>query len=207
MPARSIEGRFDEIVSAYWTLDTVMRVIDDYDGIVVACFGPHPVIDGIREATGLPTLGILEASMLYAMPLGARFSIVTTSPRWEPLLEEGIRLLGFQSRCASVRSARISVLDLERLPPAEVRQRITAEAELAVTHDGAEAIILGCAGMAGLQAAVVNALSVPVIDAIMAGVSQVAALALTQARTSKQKLYQPVMPRPGLDFPAGLMRI
>ena len=27
----SIEGRFDEIVSAYWTLETVMHVVDRYD--------------------------------------------------------------------------------------------------------------------------------------------------------------------------------
>jgi allantoin racemase len=203
----SIEGRFDEIVSAYWALDTVMRVIDGYAGIVVACFGPHPVIDGIREASELPTLGILEASLLYAMPLGARFSIVTTSRRWEPMVADGVRLLGLESRCASVRSSGLAVLDLERLPHAEVLQRIAAEAELSVNHDGAEVIILGCAGMAGLQEAVASAVRVPVVDAVVAGVSQVAALALTQARTSKRMLYQRVLPRPELDLPAGLMRV
>src|SRR5579871_3334485 len=203
----SIEGRFDEIVSAYWTLDTVMRVVDGYDGIVVECFGPHPAIDGIREACQLPTLGILEASMLYAAPLGACFSIVTTSARWEPLVEEGVRLLGFEQRCASVRSSGLAVLDLDRLPHAEVLQRIAAEAEQAVTHDGAEVIVLGCAGMAGLQQAVAERVSVPVVDAVIAGVSQVAALALTAARTSKQKQYAPVLPRPALDLPAGLMRV
>jgi allantoin racemase len=181
----SIEGRFDEIVSAYWTLDTVMRVVDAYDGVVVACFGPHPAIDGIREACALPTLGIFEASMLYAAPLGARFSIVTTSPRWEPLLEEGVRLLGFEQRCASVRSSGLAVLDLDRLPHAQVLRRIAAEAELAVKQDGAEVIILGCAGMAGLQQAVSKCVSVPVVDAVIAGVSQVAALVLTGAQASR----------------------
>ena len=65
----SIEGKFDEVVSAYWTLDCVMRIVDRYDGVVLACFGPHPAIDGIREATDIPTMGILEASVLYALPL------------------------------------------------------------------------------------------------------------------------------------------
>ena len=77
----SIEGRFDEIVSAYWTLDCVMQQVAEYDGVVVACYGPHPAIEGIREATSVPTMGIMEASVLYALPLGAQFSIVTTSPR------------------------------------------------------------------------------------------------------------------------------
>ena len=28
-----------------------MEVVADYDGVVVACYGPHAVIEGIREAT------------------------------------------------------------------------------------------------------------------------------------------------------------
>src|ERR671927_349915 len=133
----SIEGRFDEIVSAYWTLECVMQIADRYAGIVVACYGPHPAIEGIREATDLPTLGILEASALYALPLGARFSIVTTSPRWQPLLEEVLEVLGVTSRCASVRSSGLAVLDLDRLPAEQVRARLADEARAAVESDGA----------------------------------------------------------------------
>src|SRR5258708_34837835 len=69
----SIEGRVDEIVSAYWTLDCVMQIVDAYDGVVVACYGPHPAIEGIRVATGVPTLGIMEPSALDAVCLWERF--------------------------------------------------------------------------------------------------------------------------------------
>jgi len=203
----SIEGRFDEIVSAYWTLDTVMQVADQYDGIVVACFGPHPAIEGIREATSLPTLGIMEASVLYALPLGARFSIVTTSARWKPLLEEGLHLLGVAGRCASVRSSGLAVLDLDRLPAAEVRSRLAEEARDAVERDGAEVVILGCAGMAGLQEAVAAACAVPVVDAVWAGVIMVGALARAGARTSKHNLYRPVDSRPNVAVQPGLARV
>jgi allantoin racemase len=203
----SIEGRFDEIVSAYWTLDCVMQVAANYQGVVVACFGPHPAIEGIREATSVPTLGIMEASILYALPLGARFSIVTTSPRWQPLLEEGVRILGVESRCASVRSTGLAVLDLDRLPAEQVCSRLADEARLAVESDGAEVILLGCAGMAGLQESVSTATGVPVVDAVWAGVIMTGALALGGARTSKRNLYRPVEPRPGVDVPPGLARM
>jgi allantoin racemase len=203
----SIEGRFDEIVSAYWTLDCVMQVASNYQGVVVACFGPHPAIEGIREATSLPTLGIMEASILYALPLGARFSIVTTSPRWQPLLEEGVRMLGVESRCASVRSTGLAVLDLDRLPAEQVCRRLVDEARLAVESDGAEVILLGCAGMAGLQESVSAATGTPVVDAVWAGVIMTGALALGGAHTSKRNLYRPVDPRPGLDVPPGLARV
>jgi allantoin racemase len=201
----SIEGRFDEIVSAYWTLDCVMQLVAEYDGVVVACYGPHPAIEAIREATCVPTMGIMEASVLYALPLGARFSIVTTSPRWQPLLEEGVKLLGVEPRCASVRSSGLAVLDLDRLPADEVRERLAAEARLAVELDGAEVILLGCAGMAGLQESVALVAGVPVVDAVWAGVVQVGALARAGAQTSKRNLYRPVEGRAGLDMlPPGI---
>ncbi len=203
----SIEGRFDEIVSAYWTLDCVMQVGAEYDGVVVACYGPHPAIEGIREATCVPTMGIMEASVLYALPLGSRFSIVTTSPRWQPLLEEGIKLLGVEPRCASVRSSGLAVLDLDRLPQDEVCARLAEEARLAVEVDGAEVILLGCAGMAGLQAAVAAVAGVPVVDAVWAGVVEVGALARAGAQTSKRNRYRPVEPRPGVDAPPGIARV
>jgi allantoin racemase len=203
----SIEGRFDEIVSAYWTLDCVMRVADAYSGVVVACFGPHPAVEGIREATTLPTLGIMEASILYALPLGARFSIVTTSPRWQPLLEEGVQLLGVERRCASVRSTGMAVLDLDRLPRDEVCMRLADEARRAVDDDGAEVIILGCAGMAGLEQIVAETTGVPVVDAVWAGVIMVGALASGGARTSKRNLYRPVDARLEVSVPPGLARV
>jgi allantoin racemase len=203
----SIEGRFDEIISAYWTLDCVMQIADRYSGIVVACYGPHPAIDGIREATDVPTMGIMEASILYALPLGSKFSIVTTSPRWQPLLEEGVRQLGVDSRCASVRSSGLAVLDLDRLPPDAVRARLCDEARAAVRDDGAEVILLGCAGMAGLEDAVAQATGVPVVDSVRAGVTIVGALARSNARTSKHNLYRPVETRPTAKLPPGLARV
>jgi allantoin racemase len=204
---QSIEGRFDEIISAYWTLDCVMQVVAQYDGVVVACYGPHPAIEGIREATSVPSMGIMEASVLYALPLGSRFSIVTTSPRWQPLLEEGIKLLGVAARCASVRSSGLAVLDLDRLPSHEVCARLAIEARAAVEIDGAELIVLGCAGMAGLQESVAAEVDVPVVDAVWAGVVMVGALARAGAQTSKRNLYRPVEPRPGVDVPPGLARV
>ena len=143
--------------------------------MAVACSDDTRPFEGIGEATSLPTLGIMEASILYALPLGARFSIVTTSPCWQPLLQEGVHLLGVESRCASVRSTGMAVLDLDRLPRDEVCRRLAEEARRAVEDDGAEVIVLGCAGMAGLEQVVAETTGVPVVDAVWAGVIMVGA--------------------------------
>jgi allantoin racemase len=114
---QSVEGRFDEVVSAYWTVDAVLQAEQVFDGVAVACYGPHPAVEALREALAVPVMGVMEASVLYALPLCGSFSIVTTSPRWEPILRESIRDLGIEHRCASVRSSGLAVLDLDRLPP------------------------------------------------------------------------------------------
>ena len=80
-------------------------------------------------------------------------------------------------------------------------------AKAAIERDGAEVIVLGCAGMAGLQESVAAATGVPVIDAVVAGVAIVTALAKCGARTSKRNLYRAVDPRPGVNVPLGLARI
>lgn len=200
----SIEGVFDEVVSAYWTLDKVLRLANEYDGFILACYSAHPAIGALREALTQPVLGIMEASILHALPLGSRFSIVTTSPRWQPLLEEGVRLLGVESRCASVRSSGLAVLDLDRLPADEVRTRLIAEARAAVEEDGAEVICLGCAGMAGLEEGIRTATGVPVIDGVRAAVVLVQSLVSTGVRTSKRNLYRPVDRRAGTGLPTGI---
>jgi allantoin racemase len=200
----SVEGRFDEVISAYWTLDAVLPVASRYDGFIVACYGHHPVIGALREALQQPVLGIMEASILHALPLGDRFSIVTTSERWRPLLIEGVRVLGLQDRCASVRSSGLAVLDLEALPAEVVRERLCAAACEAIATDGAEVICLGCAGMAGLDTAVRQVARVPVIDGVTAAVVILTGLVRTAAATSKQALYQPIAKRSIVGLPRGI---
>jgi len=203
----SVEGRLDEIVSGYWALDAVLPVAHDYHGLVVACYGNHPLIGALREVLTQPVLGIMEASILHALPLGERFSIVTTSPQWRPLLEEGVRALGLEDRCASVRSSALSALDTIELPADVVHERLCDAARLAVEQDGAEVICLGCAGMAGLAEAVGAATGVPVIDGVSAAVTLARGLVETGARTSKRNLYRPPIPRRAIGLPAGLAAV
>jgi allantoin racemase len=73
------------------------------------------------------------------------------------------------SRLASVRAIDVPVLDLLQARSA-CAGPLAREAVLAVENDGAEAIVLGCTGMAGLAAPVVDELRrrglprIPVID-------------------------------------------
>jgi allantoin racemase len=199
---RSIEGHFDEAVSMLGTLERVLRRAQDVDAFVFACFSAHAAIDATRELSRKPAIGIAEAAMALASLVGHRFSIVTTSPRWKPLLEDAVRKYGYESRCASVRSSGLAVLDLEALPREQVIETLVAEARRAVHEDGAEAIVLGCAGMADLEARLRATLDVPIVESIAAGVSLACTLVRLGLGTSKVGAYQPVSPREVDGLPA-----
>jgi allantoin racemase len=165
---RSIEGHYDDIVAAAATLEVVRERSDDFDGVVIACFG-DPGLFAAREISRVPVVGIAEASMLMACTVAHRFSVVTVLPRVKPWIEDTVRLHGLEARCASVRTTPLTVQDCERDPAAAEREIVRA-GRLAIEEDGAEAICLGCAGMGPLDKAVEAELRVPVLDGVACAV-------------------------------------
>jgi allantoin racemase len=192
---RSIEGYYDEATSLLGSLEWLLRREPDFDAFIFACYSNHPAIHAARELTGKPALGIAEASMVLACLLGHKFSVVTTSPRWKPLLEDAVLLYGFRDRCASVRASGLAVLDLDMLSPGQIMDRLVAEARRAIEDDGAEVICLGCAGMAGLDARIRAELNVPVVDGVAAAVKLAESLVSLGLGTSRVNTYRPVQPR------------
>ena len=76
-----------------------------------------------------------------------------------------------------------------------------AAARTAIDTDQAEAVVLGCAGLADLVGPLTKALGVPVIDGVAAGVGIAAGLVAMGLNTSRANTFAAV---PGLpDLPAG----
>ena len=160
---KSIEGIYDEALSITGTIETFIDHEKEFDGFVVACYSDPLAVYALREITEKPVLGIAEASIHLACLLGNKFSIVTTNDRWGPLLHEAVRRYGVESRCASIRTTGLRVLDLEG-GERTVEEAIEREARAAVKQDGAEVICLGCAGMSGFDKALEQKIGVPVLD-------------------------------------------
>lgn len=186
---RSIECVYDESLSMPGTLEIGMREMDQVDGIAIACYSDHASIYVLRELGRGPVLGIAEASMYTACMLGHRFSIVTTGESWLPLLGDAVRRYGLASRCASVRTTHLSVLDQEAATPADVYQLILDESRRALDEDGAEVICLGCASMTGLDKDLERDLDVPVLDGVVCALKLLEAFAGYGLRTSKRRAY------------------
>jgi allantoin racemase len=184
----SIEGHADEA----WAVPSMLRTIRAAEargvqGFVIACFD-DPGLAAAREIASGPVVGICQAAVQVATTIASRFSIVTTLPRSVPIIEDLLRRYGADHLCRSVRSVDMPVLALDD-DVALTEDRLITQIEQARDHDGAEAIILGCAGMSELCGRLQARTGMPVIDGVSAGVKMVEGLIGGGYRTSKVGAY------------------
>lgn len=184
----SIEGYYDEALS----LAPLLRTIEadtQADAFVIACFDDTG-LDAARCVTDKPVIGIGEAAYHMATLVANKFSVITTLERSVPALEHNLQRYGLASRCVRVRAAEVPVLELEK-PKSDARQRIRAEIEVALETDRAEAIVLGCAGMADLADKLSTDYGVPVLDGVRCAVAMAESLVRVGLKTSKVIGYAP----------------
>lgn len=190
--ADSVEGNFESHLAAVAVMDAVVTYDGDFDAVILAGFGEHGK-EGLMELLEVPVLDITEAAAHMAMLLGYRFSAVTTLDRAVPLIEDRLLSFGLTAHCASVRSTGLGVLELE--DSAVAAQAIAREARVAVEQDRAEVIVLGCGGMAGLDAELSRDLGVPVVEGVACAVKLAESLVDLGLRTSKSRTYAPPRPK------------
>jgi allantoin racemase len=190
----SIEGHYDEAVSVLGVLDEVRKgEADGCDGYVIACFG-DPGLLAAREIARGPVLGIAEAAMHAASMVATGFSIVTTLTRTVGIARHLVGVYGMSGFCRSIRATDLAVLELER-PGSSAYATILEECRRALSQDGADAIVLGCAGMADLAERIGGEVGVPVIEGVTVAVKFVEALAGLGLRTSKIGELAPPFPK------------
>jgi allantoin racemase len=186
----SIEGFYDEAFAVPAMLQMI-READEAgaDGHVIACFDDTG-LDAARSIARAPVVGIGEAAFHLASLIANKFAVVTTLARSIPAIEHNLTKYGLIARCARVRASDVAVLALEE-PGSNARAQISEEIGRALREDRADAVVLGCAGMADLAADLSREHGVPVVDGVAAGVKLVEALAGLGLRTSKAGGYAP----------------
>ncbi|MED4206678.1 aspartate/glutamate racemase family protein [Neobacillus mesonae] len=183
----SIESYYDEYLSIPGVLEEIKHD-DGADAFVIACYG-DPGLQAAREFTDKPVIGIAEASLYLASTLSARFSVVTVLPRIKTMIEELVDSYGMSKRVVNVRTTPMCVIDFER-DPERGMELLRAEGKRAVEEDDAEAILLGCAGMAEFADSLEEELGVPVIDGVVAAVKLAESIVDMGKKTSKAKTYK-----------------
>ena len=170
----SINNENDALASARAVLSDLEPRLTQYDAFLVACYSVHPLVGILREklAPHSHVTGIFEASVSTALSLlplqpGAKkfkFGIVSTGTYWEYALSEGVKeFLGLGDlrscgRFKGVETTGLNAIDLHTAPPEEVRRKMIEATKRLVKDRDVKVICLGCAGMAGLDSIVEEAL-------------------------------------------------
>jgi allantoin racemase len=184
----TIESAYDEALAVPPTLELVRRAnAEGYDGVILACFS-DPGIHAAKEISEIPVVGIQEASLHAAAMLGFKFTILTPLQSRIPHKHEEVRRYRLEASLASVRALGLSVAETDA-DPARTKKRILEVASRAAEEDGAEVIILGCAGMAGYAAEVERELGVVVLDPSAVALKLCEALIEAGLRHSKRAFF------------------
>ncbi|MEU0998955.1 aspartate/glutamate racemase family protein [Streptomyces tibetensis] len=188
----SAEGWLDSYLSAAAVLDT-LRTYDgpQYDAVVMAGFGEHGR-EGVRELVDVPVVDITEAAAHLACLLGRRYGVVTTLERSCGQIEDSLETAGVGRNCAAIVGTGLNVLDLGDEERTETAFLAAAERACAA---GAEVLVLGCAGMTGLQRVVGQKLGLPVVDGVAAAVRLAESLVALGLTTSRVGSYARPLPK------------
>lgn len=195
--ARYISAEAGYAIAGHAALEAYAKNAQGVDAVLLACFG-DPGLFALREIASVPVIGLAEASMNEAAKSAARFSIVTGGPRWAPMLYRLAEALGFAESLVSVRTLALTGVQIAADPDAAIQQ-LADECRKAAEVDGAEAVILGGAGLAGLAARVQPHVDVALIDNIITGARHAERLARGAPVHYERMPLGAVTPTTGLD--------
>lgn len=173
----------------------ILPLLDEYtdvDGILLACFG-DPGLYLLKESCAIPVVGIAEASMSLALLLGARFGILAGMRRAVELMDSMVRTYGLEARYAGTASLELRVLDFEKDRAATLR--VLENASRKLRSNGAEVLLLGCAGLTAFVEDLQARVEMPVIDPVEAGCRMLQAVSDSRLNVSHTGLYSRPAPQ------------
>lgn len=162
------------------------KVADDKqaDAFVIACYS-DPGLLPCRQATEKPVFGIQESGVLTAMARAAKFGVIALSEQSIVRHLNYLENMGVTSRLAGERAATLSVA--ESATGTDTFARLEQVGADLRDHDGADVLILGCAGMATHRSNLEQSLGIPVIDPVQAAVG----MAVTAVRLAPGQIPSP----------------
>ncbi|MCP4898803.1 MAG: Asp/Glu/hydantoin racemase [bacterium] len=160
-------------------METLVREHEvETDAFINACHC-DPNLDALKEMTDRPVVGIGEASMKMATMLGHRFSVVSTGRNSIPGKKALARKYHLDQLLVSVRAP------IEDASDCSNEELFLSLARTAVDEDMAEVIVLGCAGLTGMDKKIQRKLGVPVLDGVVCALIIATGMARYGVSTSK----------------------
>ncbi|TKY86291.1 hypothetical protein EX895_005116 [Sporisorium graminicola] len=194
----SIQDVSESIISASETFRALSASSPSSDlsqhaasAFLVACFSDHPLVGMLRcKAPSKPALHLLEAAVIHSLSVGDKFGVLTTGRSVVGDVEAGVRKVmgGNSDRYVGTHATGLGVVELQTGNREKVEDKIRRGAQDLVAK-GADVIVLGCAGMTGMEPLVSEACrqvgeeNVKVVDGAKAGLQILAGLARVNYRS------------------------
>lgn len=191
----SIESLYDEYLAIPGVISEIIKGDreEGADAFIIACFG-DPGLEAAKEITDKPVIGIAQAAIATAKMIAPNFSVVYVLDRSESVVRNVLHLHGAEDACRSCRSTGLGVLDFDRDPIAGM-EALAEQSRKCVLEDGAECVILGCAGFVQFVDGLNRQLGVPVIDGVTPAVKFCEALVDMGCKNSKRNLWSSPEPK------------
>ncbi len=147
--------------------DMVKKRDNDCSAFVIACYS-DPGLHAAREITTKPVLGIAECGILTAMTLGQRFGVISILKKSIPRHLRYVGQMGVADRMAGDRAIGLGVVELS--DEARTFSRMAEVAAELRDEDGADVLVMGCAGMARYRDRLQRHVGLPVVEPSQAAV-------------------------------------
>lgn len=158
-----------------WSQALTLAPAGGYGAVLVGCFG-DPGLPALTEVAGIPVLGLAQAAVQALARQGLqRVAIVTGGDKWKPMLERWSRSAGHAGD--AVAGERVQIVQISTLPatglqmmqsPTQTAQALAEASAHSLQTTGAQAVLLGGAGLAGMGARVRASTGLPVWDCVEA---------------------------------------
>jgi allantoin racemase len=135
--------------------DDLVARRDIPDAMLIACFG-DPGLLAARDILPCPVFGMAEAACSSMIGRQRRYGIITGGAAWGPMLREFLRMMQLDENLASVRTVALTGAEIAA-DPGRATGILAEAARAAIAEDGAEAILLGGAGLLGQAQALAKA--------------------------------------------------
>jgi allantoin racemase len=140
---------------------------NDASAFVIACYS-DPGLHLARETTRKPVLGIAECGILTALTLGLRFGVVSILKRAIPRHIRYVAQMNLTERMAGDRAIDLGVTELA--DEGRTFGRMVETGKTLRDIDGADVLVMGCAGMARYRDRLQQEIGIPVVEPTQAAV-------------------------------------
>ncbi|HXM80526.1 MAG TPA: aspartate/glutamate racemase family protein [Burkholderiales bacterium] len=164
-PGIETQQHVDSVVQPL--LNLVREKERQYAAFVIACYS-DPGLHSLREATKKPVLGIAESGILTALTLGQKFGVIAILWQSIPRHLRYMGALGVTGRLAAELPVGLPVVELADEKKTSGRM---IDVGRQLREQGADVIVMGCAGMARYRKPLQDAVGIPVVEPTQAAVS------------------------------------